>query len=112
MSAVTLIDRSMHYEKRNGLYVRQAHARGQHLHPDLVRVGLRTLLFNHLQNIRSAVVGDDDSRMSHEMVPSPDGSGLFENHVTMSVIRLTVNYPVRLETSNWLTCDSLLQDPD
>jgi hypothetical protein len=34
-------------------YVRQAHARGPHLHPDLAGVELRALFFNHLQSIRS-----------------------------------------------------------
>ena len=48
-------------------YVRQAHARRQHLHADLARVRLRAFLFNHLQSIRSPVVGDDNSRVSHEM---------------------------------------------
>jgi len=83
-------------------YVRQAHARGQHLHPDLARVRLRALLFNHLQRIRSAVVGDDHSRVSHEMA-IPDRAGLSEQYVAMSVIRLTIRHPVGLELRiGWL----------
>jgi len=37
-------------------------------------------------------MGDDDSRLFHETA-SPDGVGLSEEHVTMSVIRLTISYP-------------------
>src|SRR5215469_14267179 len=70
-------------------YVRQAHARGQHLRPDPPRLGPRALFFNHLQSIRSTVAGDDDSRVPHEMA-TPRG-GLCARHVTMSVISVTIS---------------------
>src|SRR5262249_30358868 len=47
-------------------YVGQGDACRQHSHPHLTRLRLRALLFNHLQCIGPAVVGDDDSRVSHE----------------------------------------------
>ena len=73
-------------------YVRQAHARGQHSHPHFTTLRLGARLFNHLQNIRAAVVGDDNSRVSHEIAIPPDGAGLSEKHVTMSVIRFTITH--------------------
>jgi len=42
-------------------YVRQAHTRGQDLHPHFTTLRLGALFFNHLQCIRPAVVGYDDS---------------------------------------------------
>src|SRR5215510_10200266 len=47
-------------------YVGQGDACRQHSHPHLTRLWLRALLFNHLQCVGPAVVGDDDSRVSHE----------------------------------------------
>jgi len=55
-------------------YVRQAHARGQHLHPYFTSFRLGALLLNNLQCMRSAVVGDDDSRMFHDMAIPQMGS--------------------------------------
>src|SRR5262249_29376740 len=51
-------------------HVRQAHAGGQHLHANLARLRLRALFFDHLESLRSTVVGDDDPRVSHEMEPA------------------------------------------
>jgi hypothetical protein len=47
-------------------HVGQGNARRQHSYPDFTALGLGALLFNHLQCIGSTVVGDDDSRVSHE----------------------------------------------
>ena len=47
-------------------YVGQEDTCGQHSHPHLTMLRLRTLFFNHLQCIGPAVMGDDDSLVSHE----------------------------------------------
>ena len=83
-----------------GQYIRQAYARSQHLYPDLARLSRRALLFNDLQSVRSAVVGDDNSRVSHGMAISQMALGLSEKRVTVSVIRLTISHPVSLELAN------------
>src|SRR6516162_5027860 len=54
-------------------YVRQAHARGQHLHPDLARHWRRAFLFGDSDHLRSAVARDDDLRLSHLPLPRPSG---------------------------------------
>ena len=72
-------------------YVRQTHARRRHSHPHFTSFRLGAFLLNNLQCVRSAVVGDEDSRVSHEgpqMAPA-----LWARHVTMSVITLTTSQP-------------------
>ena len=46
-------------------YVRQAHTCSQHLHPKVSGLGLRALFFNQLKRVRTAIVGDEDSRVPH-----------------------------------------------
>src|SRR5262245_29052710 len=81
-------------------YVRQAHARSQHFHPDLARLRMRALFFNQLESIGSAVAGDDDSRVSHE--GTSDGPGLCTQQICMSVITLTPSQPAPRPSSNRL----------
>ena len=48
--------------------VRQGHTGGQHSHPHFTRLRLGALFFDHPKCIGPpAVVGDDDSRVSHEL---------------------------------------------
>ena len=49
--------------------VRQCDACGQHSHPHFTRFGIGALLFKYLKGIRPAVMGDDDSRVSHDLLP-------------------------------------------
>jgi hypothetical protein len=46
-------------------YVGQGDTGGQNSHPHFTTLRLGALLFNHLQCIGPAVVGDDDSPVSH-----------------------------------------------
>jgi hypothetical protein len=54
-----------------GEYVRQAHARGQHLHPDLARLRRRAFLLDDGDHLRSAVARDDHLRLPHVSLPPP-----------------------------------------
>jgi hypothetical protein len=79
-------------------YVRQAHARGQHLHPDLARHWRRAFLFGDRDHLRSAVARDDDSRVSHEPL-APFRSTLFcalESSLSRRVGALSVTSDTRL----------------